>query len=333
MSPFLRSMGWSSTLLPLAGSSAIIMAKSTSTSLWRPGNAFAALGILLLRAAAKLPIPWMQAIGKAIGSFIWVVFPYRKRVALTNIRLCFPEMPESGRLDLARRHYQAMGMGIFELAAAWYKSPEQLQKISEVVGMEHLEAVAASGRGALLLSAHFTTLEIGGRILLTHRLFSCLYRKPDQPVIAREMTRSREKLMKRVIHMDEMNDLIRALREGDMVWYAPDQGKKIKYSEVLPFFGVPAVTNTATARIARMGKAAIVPFMGYRLPDGTYRVEIYPEVKDIPTKDPAADAVRINHLIEELILRAPEQYFWLHKRFKRRGPGYENVYARNADPK
>jgi KDO2-lipid IV(A) lauroyltransferase len=156
--------------------------------------------------------------------------------------------------------------------------------------------------------------------------FSCLYRKPNQPVIAKVMTRLRENRMRRVIHFDQMNELIRALREGEFIWYAPDQGKRIKYSAVLPFFGVPAVTNTATGRIARMGRAAILPFFGYRREDGTYQVDIYPEITEIPSRDPEADAIRINQLIEEFVRKAPEQYFWLHRRFKRRGPQYEDVY-------
>jgi KDO2-lipid IV(A) lauroyltransferase len=304
------------------------MAKSTSTSLWYPGNALAALGILILRLSAKLPFPVMRGFGKVIGSIAAVLFPYRRQVGLTNLRLCFPDMPEKERKRLLFQHYQAMGMGLFEMAAGWYKPDGVNKGISTVTGLEHLKAVEASGRGALLVTAHFTTLEIGGRILMEHyKPFGCLYRSPNQPVIAKEMTRIRSTKMKQVIHFDQMNDLIRVLRGGEFVWYAPDQGKKMKYSEVLPFFGVPAVTNTATGRIARMGKAAILPFVGYRKPDGSYQLDILPEMTHLPTKDPAADAIEINHLIEDLVRKAPDQYFWLHKRFKRRGPGYEDVYA------
>lgn len=304
------------------------MPHNPSTSLWRPGNLLAALGIALLKAGARLPFRVSLAIGKAVGSIAAIAFPYRRRVALTNLRLCFPEITEKERRRLLFQHYQAMGMGVFELGASWYKPDEEIREVSTVTGLEHLEAVAQSGRGALLLTAHFTTLEIGGRILLTHRPFSCLYRKPDQPVIARAMTEARTSRMSRVIHWNEPNELIRALREGEFVWYAPDQGKRMKYSAILPFFGVPAVTNTATGRLARLGKAAIVPFFGYRAPDGQYHVEIYPELVDIPSADPEADAVAINQLIESFIRKAPDQYFWLHRRFKRRGPDHEDAYAR-----
>ncbi len=291
-----------------------------------------ALGILLLKFSARMPMPSLQFIGKALGSLVYWIFPYRKQVALVNIGLCFPEMTEKERRQLAYRHYQSMGMGIFELAAAWFKPNEAVQKFTRIKGLEHLQAVEESGRGVMLLTAHFTTLELYGRVFLMQRPFSCLYRKPNQPVLAREMTHIRKSRMRRVIHMDEVNELVRALRDKEIVWYAPDQGKKIKYSEVLPFFGVPAVTNTATGRLARMGKAAILPFFGYRLPDGNYQAEIFPELTDVPSKDPATDAIRVNQMIEKMIRMAPDQYFWLHKRFKRRGEGYPDVYKKDSSP-
>ncbi|NDV61366.1 lysophospholipid acyltransferase family protein [Puniceicoccales bacterium CK1056] len=306
------------------------MPHNTSTSLWRPGNLLAAFGVLLMKGSARLPLSWSRGIGKFIGSVVAIIFPYRRHVALTNLRLCLPELTEKERKDLLFRHYQSMGIGLFELAAAWYKPVEKLEEWSTVTGLEHLEAVAESGRGALLLTAHFTTLEISGRLLLNKRPFSCLYRRPDQPVIAKAMTEARKSRMNRVIHWNETNDLIRALRDGEFIWYAPDQGKRMKYSAILPFFGVPAVTNTATGRLARLGKAAIVPFLGYRDAKGHYHVEIYPELKDIPSEDPDADAVKINQLIESFIRKAPDQYFWLHRRFKKRGAGFEDVYAKSG---
>jgi KDO2-lipid IV(A) lauroyltransferase len=309
------------------------MARNTSTSLWRPGNALAALGILFLRLTALLPLPMMRGAGKALGSVAAVIYPYRRHVGLTNLRLCFPDMSETERKRLLYKHYQAMGMGLFELGAAWWKPWGAMRKVTRITGLEHLEEVRASGRGALMVTAHFTTLEIAARCLLEEYKFCCLYRKPNQPYIAKVMTQVRETRVEKVIHFDEMQTLIRALRGGSFVWYAPDQGKKLKYSAVLPFFGEPAVTNTATGRIARMGKAAIVPYFGYRDADGTYRLEIYPEVKDLPTDNPEADAVAINRILEDFIRRAPEQYFWLHRRFKRRGPDFPDAYARSGSSK
>ncbi|MFO7726055.1 MAG: hypothetical protein R6V45_10955 [Oceanipulchritudo sp.] len=303
------------------------MAKSRSTSLWRPSNLLAATGILILKLSARLPLRLTRLFGKFLGTLMALFVPYRRNIGLINLRLCFPEMTERDRRRLLFRHYQSLGMGIFEMAAAWWKPGKDIQKISKVIGLEHMEAVKASGRGALLLTAHMTSLELAGRILLNHHPFSCLYRKPDQPWIARVMTECRSRLMRQAIHFDQMKDLIRALLQGEFVWYAPDQGRRIKYSALIPFFGVPAVTNTATGRLARMGKAAVLPFLGYRLPDGSYCVEILPEMARIPSGDSEADALEVNRLIEDFVRKAPEQYFWLHRRFKRRGEGFEDVYA------
>ncbi len=303
------------------------MNHAPSTSLWRPGNLLAACGVGLLKASARLPLRWTRPLGAGIGAVAAALFPFRRRVGLVNLRLCFPELDEGARRRLLRRHYQAMGMGIFELAAAWYQPDERIRGLGTVRGLEHLRAVKDSGRGALLLTAHFTTLEICGRLLLCHHPFSCLYRRPNQPVIAAAMTAARAALMRRVIHFDRLPELVRALREGDFVWYAPDQGRTFKYSAILPFFGVPAVTNTATGRIARMGNAAVIPFLGWRRPDGRYEVEIFPELTDLP-EDPAAEGVLINRLIEAFVRKAPDQYFWLHRRFKHRGPEYPDAYAK-----
>lgn len=304
------------------------MPRKHSTSLWLPANLLATLGILLLKAAGKLPLAWGQALGRWLGRAAYLIFPYRKRIAAINVRICFPELSEREQKAIVHAHYEAMGIGIFELAAAWYKPAAELQSMAEIIGLEHIKEISATGRGTLLLTAHFTTLELMGRILSTYHSFSCLYRKPNQPVIAAEMTRCRDKMISGTIHFDQIQDLIRALRDGQTVWYAPDQGKRIKYSALVPFFGEPAITNTATGRIARMGRAAIIPFFGYRKPDGRYRIEVLPEMTAIPSGDDEADALAINQLLESYIRKAPEQYFWLHKRFKRRGPDLPDVYAR-----
>ena len=301
------------------------MAKTRSTSLWRPGNALAAVGIGILRASSWLPLPLSRFFGKVMGTLAAVLFPYRKKVALTNLRLCFPEMSEKERRKLFLRHYQSIGMGVFEMAASWWKKDEQLLKYVTIEGLEHMDAVAQSGRGALLMTGHFTTMELIGRFLIAKRKFSALYRNPNQPLIAKVMAKRRSTHMNKLIHFDQMNDLIRALREGEFVWYAPDQGKRLKYSALVPFFGVPAVTNTATGRIARMGRATVISYFGYRNPDGHYHIQVFPELKDVPSKDPEADALKINRIIEDFVRTAPDQYFWLHRRFKRR-PGMEDVY-------
>lgn len=283
------------------------------------------LGVLWL--CTRLPVGAQLAAGRALGRFAHFVYPYRKTVALINLELCFPDMPEGERRALVRRHFEAMGMGLFEVGMAWWAPDRKFEGHYRIEGIEHLRRLRREGRGALLLTAHFTTLEIVGRLVNREHRFSCLYRNPNDPMIAKHMSRSRERLMERIIHFDDMVGLIRALKAGDHVWYAPDQGKRFKYTAVLPFFGEPAVTNTATSRIAKMAGAAIVPFFGRRESDGTYTVTVHAPLEDIPGKSPEADARAINEWIESFIRSAPEQYFWLHKRFKNRGPDHPDPYA------
>ncbi|MDB6165911.1 MAG: lipid biosynthesis lauroyl (or palmitoleoyl) acyltransferase, partial [Lacunisphaera sp.] len=153
-----------------------------------------------------------------------------------------------------------------------------------------------------------------------------LYRDPNNPVIAHLMRGQRARHLSPAVHFDDLRGLVRGLRGNAAIWYAPDQGKRTKSSEILPFFGVPAITNTATSKIAEMTGCAVVPFFAQREADHSYTLTILPALENYPTADAAADAIRINQLIEQHIRLAPEQYFWVHKRFKARGPGYPEVY-------
>jgi KDO2-lipid IV(A) lauroyltransferase len=272
-------------------------------------------------------LPWWAQRGLAAG-FAWLwwnIIPIRRPVALINLRLCFPEKSESEIRELARAHFSALALGVFETGVAWWASRRRLPR-HEVVGFEQLAAARAGGRGVLLLTAHFTTLEICGRLFNETQKFGCLYRDPNNPVVAHMMRRRRERSMSVAVHFDDLRGLIRALKAGEIIWYAPDQARRLKLSAILPFFGVPAVTSTATSRIAALTGAAVVPYFGWRRPDGSYLLTILPALDNFPTSDPEADALRINRLIEQYVRLAPEQYFWVHKRFKARGPDHPEVY-------
>jgi KDO2-lipid IV(A) lauroyltransferase len=264
---------------------------------------------------------------RGLGWFAYYFAPVRRHVVFVNLRLCFPEKSRREIRTLARAHYDSLALGLIETCAAWWTDAADLPP-HRIHGREHLEAALARGRGAVLLTAHFTTLEICGRCMNESFTIGCLYRNPNNPVVARLMRGQRERRMAIAVHFDDLKGLIRALRSGHAIWYAPDQGKRTKQSEILPFFGVPAITNTATTKLAEITGAPIVPYFGRREPDGSYTLTILPPLDDFPTADPAADAVRINRLIEEQVRMAPAQYLWVHRRFKARGPGYPDVYAR-----
>ncbi len=284
-------------------------------------------GIALFRVLSRLPWGAQKILAAVLGWLWWHVIPVRRRVALINVRLCFPEKSEADLRHLARAHFHALALGVFETCLAWWAPARRLPP-HEITGMEHLAAARARGRGVLLLTAHFSTLELCGRMLNERGRFGCLYRDPNNPVLAEVMRGQRERRMSVAVHFDDLRGLVRALKDGHVIWYAPDQARKLKLSALLPFFGVPAITSTATGRIAAMTGAAVVPYFGIRRPDGSYQLTILPALENFPTPDAEADALRVNHLIEEAVRAAPEQYFWVHKRFKARGPDLPDVYAR-----
>ncbi len=297
------------------------------TPLWHPTLWPAWVAVFLFRQICRLPWKLQTAIGSALGWFACHVLRIRRNIVNVNLKLCFPDIPHTQRRALAADHYRSMGIGLFETGITWWAPDHQLPPY-EIIGREHLQAAKAKGKGVLLLTAHFTTLEICGRMFSREFTMGGLFREPDNRVIARQMRRGRIDKLRPAIPMDDLRALIRALKDGHIIWYAPDQSKKSKLSAILPFFGVPALTNTATSRLAAMTGAAVVPFFGIRKTDGTYQLNILPELENFPSGDDRADATRINALMEEHIRKSPDQYFWVHRRFKRRGDEFPNVYRR-----
>ncbi len=298
---------------------------SEKNRLWLPQHWPMWIALAGFRLANRLPWSVQRFFARVLGAFVYYVVPIRRHVTLVNLRLCFPEKSPAEIRALARAHYHSLALGLFETCAGWWSSSAELPPHT-IVGREHLDRAIAEGRGAILLTAHFTTLEICARMMNERFDLSVLYRDPNNPVIAAEMRAQRERLVKAAIHFDDLKGLIRALRSGHAVWYAPDQGKRSKQSEILPFFGVPAITNTATSKLAEMTRSPVVPYFARREPNGSYTLTILPPLENFPTADASADAIRVNRLIEEHIRLAPEQYLWVHKRFKARGPGYPEVY-------
>ena len=283
------------------------------------------IAIGALRILIYFPWKTQLALGQWLGKFAFRFLPKRRHITEVNLKLCFPEMPAAERKVLAQQHYAALGAGIVETGMAWYAPTSQLPQY-QIIGEEHLQAARSLGKGVILFTAHFTTLEMCGRIFLENHPLGGLFRNPDHPVVAREMLRRRLNKMAVAVPMDDLRGLLRALKKGHVMWYAADQGKQSKFSQLLPFFGVPALTNTATSRIAEMSGAPVVPYYGIRKNDGTYELQILPALGNFPSADAEADALRTNHLIESFIHAAPEQYFWVHRRFKRRGAGHADVY-------
>lgn len=298
---------------------------SEKDRLWLPQHWPMWIGLAVFRAANRLPWSVQRTIARVLGAFVYHVVPIRRHVTLVNLRLCFPGKSDAEIRALARLHYHSLALGLFETCAGWWTPVEKLPP-HRVIGEEHLSRAIAGRKGVILLTAHFTTLELCARMMNERFELSVLYRDPNNPVLAAEMRAQRERHAKFAVHFDDLKGLIRALRSGQAMWYAPDQGKRTKLTEILPFFGIPAITNTATGKLAGMTGAPVVPYFAKREDDGSYTLTILPPLENFPTDDASADAIRVNELIERHVRLAPEQYLWVHKRFKARGPGYPNVY-------
>jgi KDO2-lipid IV(A) lauroyltransferase len=269
-------------------------------------------------------------LGRAIGSLAARLPLSFVRIARTNMGICLPELSDRQRELLLKEHFKSLGIGIFETAISWWGSKQRVARIAQLEGAAHLRAALERGRGAILLSAHFTTLEIGARTLCdgTPGSVNIMYRPTGNAVLERFLARNRSSQAKRAIPRDDVRTLISSLKANEPVWYAPDQAYRKKGAEMVPFFGIPAATNTATSRLARMTGAAVLPYFPERLPNGKYRMVIYPMLENFPSDNPAADAKRFNELIEAQVRRVPEQYLWIHRRFKGLSPDYPDYYKR-----
>lgn len=296
-------------------------------SLWSPRYWPVHAGMALGWLAARLPFPVQMALGRVLGRLAYWLMPGRRRVARTNLGLCFPELDTAARRSLLREHFRSLGIGVIETAMSWWTPTRNLRRLARIEGLEHLHAALDAGRGVILLSAHFTTLEIGGRLLSLHAPFHVLYRRHKNAAFEAVMQRARERHFEKAIPRDDMRDMLRSLKANMPVWYAPDQNYGAEHSVFVSFFGIPAATITATARLARISGARVVPFFQERLPGSKgYRLRLYPALENFPTDDETADTQRVNDLIEAEIRRMPAQYLWAHRRFKTRPPGTAPVY-------
>lgn len=287
------------------------------------------IGIGLFWLLSWLPVSLLLTFGSGLGWLAGRVLGGRRRVVRVNLELCFPEWSSAAREPMIDAHFRALGAGVFEAALAWFASDRRLAARGEVIGLEHLDAARADGSGVLLLTGHFTTLELGARLVaMAGQRFHALYRPYNNAVLDYFMHRWREaRSGLPALPRDDLRGLVRALRQGHAIWYAPDQTLDRRISVYAPFFGVPVGTVTATARLAQMGRAKVVPYFPQRI-GGRYCVRFLPALEGFPSGDELADAARINRTIEEGVRLAPTQYFWVHRRFKRLPPGIADPYRK-----
>lgn len=296
---------------------------------WQPRYWPIWIGVALLRLVVMLPRRGELWVARRIGGILRVVLPKRRHIAQANLALCFPELNATEQRTMLRRHFDALGMSVLELVLAWWASDDELDGLFQINGVEHVHAALEQGRGVLLLSGHFTCNEIAARGLC--RMLppvAAMYRPSGNPLVDQLIWRCRSRSATQLIAKNRIRDLVRALRNNTIVWYSPDQAYTGKNSLIAPFFGEAAMTSPATSQIARISGAAIVPCLPRRLEDGSgYIVDLLPALENFPGDDPAEDAARINRILEDQIRKAPDQYYWIHRRFKGRPAEYSDPYS------
>ncbi|MBU0808101.1 MAG: lipid A biosynthesis lauroyl acyltransferase [Gammaproteobacteria bacterium] len=287
------------------------------------------LGLGLLWLVAQLPYKVLLWLGRCLGALMYRLASARRKIAARNLELCFPQMPAAEREALLKENFASTGITFFEMAIAWWWPAERLRRLGTIEGLEHLRQAEADGQGVILMALHFTTLEMGGGLLGMAQDMYGMYRPHKNPLFDYVQRRGREQRLLGVIGRDDVRGMLKLLRAGGVVWYAPDQDYGAQRSVFVPLFGVPAATVTATSKFARMGRAKVIPFTQQRLPDGQgYRLVIHPPLADFPSENEEADCLRVNQWIEQAISACPEQYLWAHRRFKTRPEGEPKLYKK-----
>jgi len=285
------------------------------------------LGLGLLRLLAQLPYPLLMRLGAWLGDLLYLLPSRRKHIVNTNLKLSFPDLSAAERKSLCKQNFRHTAMALFETPYSWWTPKEELEQLVQIEGMEHMQAALDGGKGAIMLGGHFTSMLICGRLLAMQLPFNILVKPAKNPLYEALMRHYRQRDYAGVINSDDLRSMVRALRRGEIVWYSPDQDMGRDRSVFAPFMDVPAATITATARLAKMSGAPIVPINFERLPDAQgYRLQLLPALEDFPSGDDVADATRINRFIEEHVREIPAQYLWAHRRFKTRPVGEPRVY-------
>jgi len=283
------------------------------------------IALALMWLCHWLPLPLLAPLGRGLGCLIYFFGRARRHVALTNLRLCFPQMPEAERRALACRHFEAFGRSFLERGLLWWASAARIRRIVRIEGFEHLEAVR--DKPTILLVPHFVGLDMGWTRLTLELGMVSIYANQSNLLFNAALYQGRMRFGDSLLlsRQEGTRKAIKAMKEGRPFYYLPDMDYGQRDTIFVPFFGFPTATITGLSRLARMAGAAVVPVIT-RMETGGYVVRIGAPWPDFPGGSIEADTRRMNACIETEVMQMPEQYFWLHKRFKTRPPGEKGVY-------
>ncbi|WP_313448547.1 Kdo(2)-lipid IV(A) acyltransferase [Pseudescherichia sp.] len=299
-----------------------------SAALLHPRYWLTWFGIGILWLIVQLPYPFLYRLGSGLGRLAMRFMKRRAHVAIRNLELCFPEMSANERHALAIKNCESTGMGLLETGMAWFWSDKRLARWMEVINFEPVYELQRQKRGILLIGVHFLTLELGARMFGMQTPGIGVYRPNDNPVIDWLQTWGRLRSNKSMLDRKDLKGMVKALKNGEVVWYAPDHDYGPRASVFVPLFAVDqAATTSGTWMLSRLSGAALVPFVPRRKADGKgYELVMLDPELSPPLDDAETTAAWMNKVVEKCILMAPEQYMWLHRRFKTRPEGVPSRY-------
>lgn len=284
------------------------------------------LGILFL--LVQLPYPLLHKLGTWMGRTSMRFLQRRVTITRRNLELCFPEMAAEQREQLIVKNFESLGMGLLETGIAWFWSDSRVRRWFDISGLQNLQNAQKDGRGVLIIGVHFMSLELGGRAMGLCQPMMAMYRPHNNKAMEFVQTWGRTRSNKAMLDRRDLRGMVRALKQGEAVWFAPDQDYGPRGSVFAPFFAVEqAATTSGTFMLVRLAKPTLLTVVLLRKANGRgYDLLIQPPLQDYPIDDELAAAAYMNKVIEAEIMRAPEQYMWLHRRFKTRPAGMPSLY-------
>jgi Kdo2-lipid IVA lauroyltransferase/acyltransferase len=285
------------------------------------------LGLGVLYLITKLPYRLQLQFGKNLGRISYYLLKRFRRIAEINLKLCFPELSDKQRRNLLKKQFQSLGMGLIEAAMAWWMPDHKLDSLVHVQGLEHLQEALARKKGVLILSAHFTSLDICGRLFSSIFPMHVVYREQKNQVIDRLLKQHRHFKWMQPIHRHAIRQIIKTLKQNKAIWYAADQDYGPTHSIFPPFFSIPTATISTPSRYANRTGAQVVTLFYHRLPRGKgYQITIGPILENFAQGDDYQDMLSFNQLLEQAVRTHPDQYLWIHRRFKTRPQGDPYLY-------
>ena len=286
------------------------------------------IGLAFVRLLTLLPLPVLAAFGTVIGELTYHLLGSRRRITIRNLSACFPDWPDEKIKSTTKQCFRLIGQSVFYSGFNWWASPRRLNRLVKIVEREHYDQALSEGKNIILLAPHFCALEIAGLMLSQERPMISMYQHTKNRLVDKFVKQGRGRFDGVLVERKEpLRNLIKLIRKGYPFYYLPDQDARDK-GVFAPFFGVQASTIPFLGKFSAMSKAVVIPVSTKILPYGKgFEIKLGKPLENFPSGDDVTDTTAMNKAIEEVVLAMPEQYFWVHKRFKTRPEGEPAFYS------